>query len=225
MQVVILVAGRGTRMGNLTDNVPKPMLKIKNKPILEYKLNSLPKEIDEVILIVGYKKEIIKNYFGNKYKGLKITYIEQTQLDGTAGAIKLAKNYLNDKFLVLMGDDLYKGSDLKKLLKYDFALLTYKTEKAQQFGLIEKDGGGNLLNIKERPHDKKVGLVNIGAYVISQPYFEQKMIKISESEYGLPQTLVSMKDKFNIKILNTKKWQSIGSSSDLKEAQNVVDFF
>ena len=225
MQAVILVAGRGTRMGDLTENTPKPMLKIKDKPILEHKLKGLPKEIDEVILIVGYKKEIIKDYFGDTYGNIRIRYIEQFELDGTAGAIKLAEKYVHDRFLVLMGDDLYAQDDLNRLMKYNFALLTYKTKQAQQFGLIEVDSNGNLLDVIERPHNKEEGLVNIGAYTISKSYFKYEMVKISETEYGLPQTLASASKKHNVKILETNKWQPIGSPSDLVEAERNIKTF
>jgi len=132
---------------------------------------------------------------------------------------------LEDRFLVLMGDDLYKKEDLKRLLKNKFAILTYETENARQFGFIEMDSDGNLLNIKERPHNENRRFVNIGAYVISKSYFKQEMVKISDSEYGLPQTLVSMKDKCDIRILKTKNWQPIGSPSDLKKAEKVINNF
>jgi len=71
MQCVILVAGRGTRMGKLTDSCPKPMLPIKGKPKLVYTLENLPEEIDEVILVIGYLGEQIRNFFGDEYNGLR----------------------------------------------------------------------------------------------------------------------------------------------------------
>lgn len=226
MQTIILVAGRGTRMNHLTDNIPKPMLIIDGKPLLEYKLDSLPQEINEVVLVVGYKKEVIKNYFGDIYKGLKITYVEQQQLNGTAGAIQSAKSYLKDTFLVLMGDDLYHKEDLDRLLKYKFSILTHETKEASQFGIVEVDSKGNPISIMEKPHNKTEGLVNVGAYTISQSYFKQDMVKISETEFGLPQTLISMKDMHDIKIIKTNSWQPIGSLLELKKAKEVIrDFY
>ena len=67
MQAVILAAGLGTRMGKLTKNTPKPMLKLDGKNLLEWKIERLPKEVDEVILVVGYKSEVIKKYFYHCY--------------------------------------------------------------------------------------------------------------------------------------------------------------
>jgi len=125
MQCVILVAGRGTRMGKLTSDCPKPMLPIKGRPKLVYILENLPEEIDEVILVIGYLGEQIRNFFGDEHNGLRIKYIEQKELNGSAGAVSLTKNFITDKFLVLMGDDLYLKDDLEKVLVYDWALLAY----------------------------------------------------------------------------------------------------
>ena len=72
MQAVILAAGVGKRLKPLTDDLPKPMVRVNGRPILEYTLSILPKEIDEVILIVGYLKEKIIEYFGDSFKGVPI---------------------------------------------------------------------------------------------------------------------------------------------------------
>jgi len=91
---VILAAGRGTRMNHLCNNCPKPMLAIQGKPKLEYTLDTLPENVDEVIFIVGYLKRIIQDHFGSEYKGKKIRYVEQKELNGTGGAIHLVKNMI-----------------------------------------------------------------------------------------------------------------------------------
>ncbi len=78
MQAVILAAGRGTRMGALTEHTPKPMLLVNGRPVLEYIFDSLPEEIDEVIIVVGYLGSVIQKHFGGFYKGKKILYVEQS---------------------------------------------------------------------------------------------------------------------------------------------------
>src|ERR1700689_506521 len=107
MQTVILAAGRGTRMGALTESTPKPLLEVAGKTLLEHKLDMLPYDVDEVIIIVGYLGGEIQKRFGGTYKDKHIFYVEQEKLDGTAGALWQARSVLEGQFLVMMGDDLY----------------------------------------------------------------------------------------------------------------------
>jgi len=225
MYCAILAAGFGNRMGNLTENCPKPMLKIKDRPKLAYSIEMLPDEITDVVLVVGYLKEQIINFFGDEFDGRKIHYIEQVKFDGTAGAVGLARDFVDDKVLVIMGDDLYDKKDLEKLMKCEQGLLAYETSQAEQFGLVDVDQNDNLRGVVERPHDKSNGLVNTGAYFLSQKYFEAEMVQISKTEYGLPQTLVSMYPEIKTKVVTTKKWQSIGTPEDLELAQKRIDEF
>ena len=82
MQAVILAAGNGTRLRPITNHVPKPMIKIGNKTLLEYNIDNLPSEVDEIIFVIGYLGEQIKDYFGSEFKGKKIKYVEQKELLG-----------------------------------------------------------------------------------------------------------------------------------------------
>jgi bifunctional UDP-N-acetylglucosamine pyrophosphorylase/glucosamine-1-phosphate N-acetyltransferase len=226
MKVIILAAGLGTRMKDLTKDVPKPMLPIQGKPKLAYTLEILPEEITEVIFIVGYLQEQIREFFGEEYAGKKIKYIVQEKLNGTAGAVALAKDEIgSEKVLVMMGDDLYDRKDLEKILQYEQALLAYETDEAEQFGLVDTDKDGYLTGVVERPHNKTEGLVNTAAYVLSPEYFNTPLVAISETEFGLPQTLVKMYPEHKTKVVRTNKWLPIGSPEDLEIAQEKVKDF
>src|SRR3989344_4229672 len=112
MKTIILAAGEGVRMKPLTNNTPKPMLKVSGKPILEHILNDLPEKVDEIILVVGYLKEQIINYFGDRFGRFKMNYVIQNGKLGTYHALELCKNLINEKekFLLLYADDLH-GSE------------------------------------------------------------------------------------------------------------------
>ncbi|HRY52857.1 MAG TPA: nucleotidyltransferase family protein [Candidatus Portnoybacteria bacterium] len=226
MQAVILAAGRGVRMGELTNDKPKPLLEIAGRPILEYTLENLPEEILEVVLVIGYKGEMIKKHFGESWGGKKISYVEQKQMDGTGGAITAARDLLKDKFLVLMADDLYHRSDLAKLLSYDLALLVREIEQNTRFGVVEKDEKENLKSIIEFKdlQGKQINehLVNMGAYMLNKEFFEYPLVKISEKEYGLPQTLAQMADKYKIKVIKAECWHPNGQQEDLIKGEEVV---
>lgn len=219
MQAIILAAGRGTRMGELTKETPKPMLKINNKPILEYKLNALPEEITEVIFIIGYLGEAIKNYFGDFYGGRKIHYVEQKNLDGSGAAVHLAKDILKDKFLVMMGDDLYHKDDLKNIIKHDLAVLAREVEDPTHFGIIETNENGNLINIIEKPKESENKLANIGVYMLNDKFFDYDFGYTDSGETNLPLTIAKMSDNHIIKIEKANDWFAIGYPEDLEKAE------
>lgn len=225
MQAVILAAGRGTRMKSLTDNVPKPMLRVKGKPILEYKLMALPREIDEVIFIVGYEKGQIEEYFGSDFQGKKIRYVIQDELNGTGGAIHLVKDMIEDKFLVMMGDDLYHPDDTKDILKHDRAILSSEVENPSAFGVFDIDKDNNLIDIVEKPKNPPSNLINTGMYVLDKYFFDYELVPISETEFGLPQTLVKLAKDRPVKIIKAREWHPIGNPDELGEAEKVLDKF
>lgn len=212
-------------MKNLTDEIPKPMLLIKNKPILEYKLNALPDEIDEIIFVVGYRRGKIEEYFGDNFRGKKITYAVQEELNGTGGAVDLVRDLVGENFLVMMGDDLYHKEDVKNILKYRNAILASETDNPSQFGVFKIDKEGHLLEIVEKPINPPSNLINTGLYVLTKDFFDYDLVPISETEFGLPQTLAKMARDFPVKIVRTDKWQPIGNPEELQEAEKLLDNF
>lgn len=217
MQAIILAAGKGTRMGGLTADTPKPMLPLLGKPLLEWRLAMLPAAISEVVLVIGHLGEQIERYFGNKWQGLSIRYVRHEQLDGTGGAMRSVyeAGILSSSALVTMGDDLYCQEDLERLLAFDVAVLACELEDASRFGLLDTDIEGKLRGIIERPHAPGYGLVNTGAYMIDQAYFLCAPVRISETEYGLPQTLALSAQNRPISVLRTRVWQPVGQPEDI----------
>lgn len=226
MQTVVLAAGRGRRMERLTDDIPKPMLTIKGKPILEYKIKLLPREIEEVIFVVGYKKSQIERYFGKNFDGRKITYVLQKDLNGTGGAVHLVKDLVEDRFLVMMGDDLYHRSDVEKIINQNsLAILSAETDNPERFGVFDIDENGNLLDILEKPENPPTNLINTGLYLLDKKFFDYELVKINKKEYGLPQTLVKVAKDYPVKILKSRAWQPIGNPEELKKAEEVLGEF
>lgn len=215
MQAVILAAGQGTRMGALTAETPKPMLLLLGTPMLEWKLSMLPEAIDEVIVIVGYLGEQIEAYFGSEWQGRKISYVYQEDLNGTGGAVALTKDLLSGPALVMMGDDLYHPEDLSDLARETSAVLGFTVENAEEYGLLEKDTNGNLAKVTERPHNCATGIVNTGAYILNEAFFRYPLVPISETEYGLPQTLALLGQDTPVRVLSARAWQPVGKPEDI----------
>jgi len=194
MKAIILAAGEGTRMRPLTQNCPKVMLPIANKPILEHVMLAVKNAgITDFVFVVGYRSETVRNYFGDGSKwGIHIDYIEQKEQLGTAHAIGLAKDFVDDRFLVLNGDVLVESSYLQKLMKKKevVVLSAKKVENPQEFGVIITHGN-NVSKIIEKPKSPSSNLANSGVYVFGQETFDaiKRTNKSIRGEYEITESI------------------------------------
>ena len=227
MQAVILAAGRGTRMKELTEGTPKALLKVTGKSLLEHKLDILPDKIDEVIIVVGYMGSMIHDYLGGTYNGKRLLYEEQEVFDGTAGALWEAKDALSDKFLVMMGDDLYSREDIERCLMPPdgWVQLVQESNEPRTGGNVELDKDHHIVAITEGEHRDK-GYIGTNLYVLDTRIFNFPKIPKSKGsqEYGLPQTAIEAAKRLNIPFYAVKatSWVQISTPEDLKKAE---DFF
>lgn len=215
-----MAAGKGTRMKHLTERTPKPLLVTHGKNLLEWKMDALPSSIDEIILVIGYRGEMIKNYFGDAYKGRKITYVHMPVLNGTWGALKAAEPFLKDRFIVMNGDDLYAAEDIAECIKHRYAVLAYTVTEPQLGAKIIFGEKGNLTSIKEKTSLAPGDATNTGLYVLDRRFFDLAPAQISDTEYGLPQTLVSGAEKLPaIVTVKASWWFPITSPEDIDHSQ------
>ena len=172
MQAAIMVAGKSTRTYPLTLTRPKPLLPVANKPIVEHILEQLHGLVDEVILIVGYKKEMIEKHIGSEWRDIKITYCEQKEQKGTGHAVLQTEPFIRDRFIVLNGDDIYARQDIEALTKYDYAALARWEEDPSQYGVFDVDENNRVLNLVEKPKKFIGNLTNVGAYIFDRTIFD-----------------------------------------------------
>ena len=177
MKAVILAAGLGTRLQPYTFFIPKPMLPLGNKPLLEYLVEWVKqlKNIDEVIICVSYLHRTIEDYFedGGRF-GIKISYARSERPLATAGQLKTAEKMLNGRFLCLYGDSIY-DFDLGKMVHeheksqafLSMALMKYKTRL--KYGFIDADEEANIVTAwREKPEVE--GQINIGCYIMEKEF-------------------------------------------------------
>lgn len=177
MEVIILAGGFGTRLQAVVSDVPKPMAPINEKPFLEYILDDLKmKGITKVILAVGYKKEIIKNYFKEDYKGIKIKYSEENSPLGTGGAIKQALFYCetNDVFIV-NGDTFFDIDFIEMQKKHqenqnDLTIAIKEMENFDRYGTIVIKNE-EIVKFEEKKYREK-GWINGGIYLLKNNLLE-----------------------------------------------------
>ncbi|HRK35495.1 MAG TPA: sugar phosphate nucleotidyltransferase, partial [Candidatus Hydrogenedentes bacterium] len=172
MQAVIMAAGQSMRTYPLTLTRPKPLLKIANKPILEHQLDTLRGLVDEVVLIVWYRKDMIESHFGAAYNGLAIKYVYQTEQLGTGHAILQCKDVIQGPFLAMNGDDLYDGADLKRLLEVEQGALAKHVDDPRLYGIFDVDATGCATRIVEKPVDVFSHLANVGVYKFQPDIFD-----------------------------------------------------
>ncbi|MBI2449532.1 nucleotidyltransferase family protein [Candidatus Pacearchaeota archaeon] len=177
MKVIILAGGLGERLRPLTDEVPKPLLPILGKPILEYCIENLKKHgLTDIILSVGYKSERIKEYFGDGSRfRVKILYNIESQPLGTGGAVKEIVNKLGikDNFLLLWGDNI-ADYDISRMLtehhktNAEITMSLTPREDVENFGVIELEGN-RIIKFVEKPKREEAtsNLINAGAFIIA----------------------------------------------------------
>ena len=219
MKAVILAAGKSTRTYPLTLNIPKPLLKIANKTILERNLDSLSEFIEEVILIVGFKKEMIIERFGNSYKGIKIKYVEQKEQFGTGHALMQAEKFCRGRFFVMMGDDLYSKQDIKSLSENKYAVLGTKVSEPSSFGVF-KLADGFVMDVIEKPKTFVSNIANSALYILDDKIFPilDTIKKTERGEYELTDALKVLAKKEKVKCIITKNWLPIAYPWDVLKA-------
>ncbi len=170
----VLAGGKGTRLRPLTYELPKAMIPIKGKPILEHIINKLKEaEVTEIVLSIGYLGNKIRDHFGDGEKfGVNIRYIEESKALGTGGAVKAAQNLFKSDSFVINGDNLF-DFDLSKMYEFHkkrkaLATIAVTTRKdISQFGVVEMDGD-KVVNFIEKPKtEQRSNLVNAGIYLLN----------------------------------------------------------
>lgn len=176
-EAIILAGGLGTRLQSVVKDIPKPMADINKKPFLEYLFNYLNYfKIEKVILAVGYKKDIIKEYFGNKYKDIAIVYSEEKELLGTGGAIKQATKFCEEQEILILNGDTFFDIDLNKFYnlhinKHSKLSLALKHMKNfDRYGAIEIDENNKIIAFLEKTY-KQDGFINGGIYLLNKDFF------------------------------------------------------
>lgn len=166
MQAVILAAGRSTRTYPLTATRPKPLIPIWDRPFLELQLAQLQGIVDEVLLVVGYRKEQIEAHFGTEHRGLRLHFIEQKTQRGTADAVATARPLVRERVLILNGDDFYHHDDLDALATDGRGLLVTQAPDPQNRAVVRIENG-LITDIVEKPKDAAPGAwCSVGGYCV-----------------------------------------------------------
>lgn len=222
MKLVILAAGKGTRLQPLTNSIPKGLVEINSKPLLTHILDLIKEYVTEIIIVVGHLGNLIEEYYKNEYESIPIKYVYQEEQLGTGHALLSAKKYLDCEFLVINGDDIYHKEDIEKLTKAKFGVLGMEVENWQHFGvLVQNSTNNSLREIVEKPTSYISSLANAGVYKLSPIIFNHLLMQSKRGEYEII-------DYINYLINNDHKveifeiehyWYPVNSLEQLYEAE------
>lgn len=218
MKAIILAGGRGKRLRPVTDYIPKPLVPIKNIPIIEWQLKYLKKfGVDEVIICTGYKQEMVESYLDVKKIGIKIRYsVEKTPL-GTGGAIKKAGKMIKEKSFFVINGDTITNIDLKKLSEKQNSIASIELQT--KFGILETRDD-KIINFEEKKEVSDTWM-NAGIY-----HLEKSILKDLPDKGDIEKTVFpdyAKKGKLNVVKFKNVKWHSIDSFKDMEECALEVE--
>lgn len=198
MKALLLAGGKGTRLRPLTDKLPKPMVPIMGKPLIERVITKLKEAgVTEVVLSTCYKSHYIENYLDNGSKlGIKIDYVSEDMPLGTGGAIKNSEKFFDDTFIVL-NSDIVDDISYRDLVQYHkkkgaaVSIAMTKVKDPSQYGVIEFDENNYINAFKEKPKEGETNSkwINAGVYVFEPDVFKEipknKIVSVERDVYPL----------------------------------------
>src|SRR3954464_1651263 len=232
MKVIIPLAGKGTRLRPHTHITPKPMLKIAGKPVMQYVLEDLRKlgNVEEIVYITGHLKEKVEEYARSEFSDIPSVFIEQRVQDGTAGAIALAREHVDQPVLIIFVDTIFDADlSVTKTIDADGIIWVKEVEDYQRFGVVVTDEQGNMTKIVEKPNTPISKRANIGLYyvrnwkvlyggidwVLPQPK--------NKGEYFLTDAFQYMIDHgAKIRVIDVEGWYDAGKIDTLLETNRTV---
>ena len=214
-------------MGALTEHTPKPMILLHGRPVLEYVIESLPPHCDDVIIVVKYHQEKIREHFGSEYHGKCIRYVEQKDLNGTGGALWDVQELLTGSFLVVNGDDVCLAEDVAACASSpDWAVLVQEVSELGSAAQVMLDEQGLVADILEKEkHSGGPGLANTANFFLLDTRifsYDLALRPGSDTEYGLPQTVVQAVHDIPLHPVYAGAIIRLTSPEDIPQAESLL---
>ena len=222
MQCVILAAGKGTRLRPLTENCPKPLIKVGGKTLLDHIVEAIPSSVDELIIVTGYLGHMIEEYCGKEFHGRKVTYVTQEEQNGTAKALWLCKDLIKGRFLFLFADDIHGKADLARATSYTRALLVASVDTPEKFGIVVRNPDGTLGLMIEKPENAPSNCASTGAMVLDEHIFEFEPQTLVKDEFYLTEVIQRYAQKYPIAVVEQNMWIPIANVDDVNNANTFL---
>ncbi len=231
MHAVVLAAGQGTRLRPLTNDKPKGMVEVAGEPLLTHCFDQVIElGADELLVVVGYKKEAIIDYYGDEYDGVPITYTHQREAKGLAHALLTVEDHVTDEFMLILGDNVF-DANLKDVVRRqhedraDAAFLVEEVpwEEASRYGVCKTNQYGEITDVVEKPDDPPSNLVMTGFYTFTPAIFHAcHLVQPSDrGEYELSDAIdLLIQSGRTIDAIGLDGWRiDVGYPEDREEAE------
>ena len=231
MKAVVLAAGEGTRLRPLTEDKPKALVEVDGKPILSHCFEDLIRlGADELVVVVGYQKQKIIDYYDDTFEGVPITYTHQREQKGLAHALLTAESHIDDDFMLMLGDNVFEAN-LETVVRRqherrtDAAFLVEEVpyEEASRYGVCDTNDYGEIVEVIEKPDDPPSNLVMTGFYTFSPAIFHAcHLVQPSDrGEYEISDAVdLLIQSGRTIDAINLEGWRiDVGYPEDRDEAE------
>lgn len=228
MQAIVVAAGRGTRMGPLTETRPKPLVPVAGATLLEHVLDAAAGVVDEYVIVVGYRGDQIRERIGASYAGTPVVYAEQDTQEGTAHAVGCAEPHVEESCLVLNGDVYVTSALVEALAGADgTAMSVMPVADPQSYGVVERGDDGRVTNVVEKPTDPPTDLANLGLYRFTPRVFEyiDTVERSERGEYELTDALARAIDREDGGVTAVSydgPWLDVGRPWELLAANSAL---
>lgn len=210
-------------MRPLTETMPKPLIPVCGKPLLQHIIEALPEEIDELILVVGYLKDQIEAFIGTEYQGKKVQYVTQENFAGGTGeALICAKELVQGKFLFLFADDIHGKEALAEIVQHDRAILSAYSTTPERFGVLVQNDDGSLKEILEKPKNPPSNLINTGVFVADTDIFTYEVERSASGELYATDMLTAYAADHTLTVIEQKQWIPVGYPEHIIEAEAIL---
>jgi len=230
---VVPAAGEGTRLGSLTDDRPKPLVEVAGTPMLTRCFDRLVGiGANELVVVIGYRGEEIREHYGRSFEGVPISYVEQRERLGLAHAISRADGLIEDDFVVHNGDNVVSGNLSEVVDRQrsgaDATLLVDRVtrEEARETGVLDLDGDGRVRRIVEKPDEPPSTLVTTGVYGLSPPAFDacRRIEPSDRGEYELADAITLLIEAgARVEVVGLDGWRvNVNTPADVERAERLL---
>lgn len=211
-------------MRPLSAVTPKPMLPVADRPLAAHVADAaVTAGADELVFVVGYGADHVREYFEDEYSGVPVQYATQSSPSGTADAVHTASNLIHGPFAVLNGDNLYDEESITALFEHDAAVAAHRVEDPSEYGVLTTDDDGVVTGIVEKPSDPPSTLANAGAYVFPESAVDELDVAQSErGEHELTDVLAALVARRDVAVVETDRWLDVARPPDLVTANELA---